>query len=104
MASLRDIDGEFAPPTAVAVRKERSQRAFQRNIHGILGIPVDVIDLSGAVEALRAAAVAKQPYQLSTPNLNFLIQSQVDPEFRETLLASDLCPADGMPIVWIARL
>jgi N-acetylglucosaminyldiphosphoundecaprenol N-acetyl-beta-D-mannosaminyltransferase len=29
---------------------------------------------------------------------------QSDPEFREALLQSDLCPADGMPIVWIARL
>ena len=29
---------------------------------------------------------------------------QNDPEFRESLLLSDLCPADGMPIVWIARL
>jgi len=28
----------------------------------------------------------------------------VDPEFRESLLLSDLCPADGMPIIWIARL
>src|SRR5207248_586315 len=25
-------------------------------------------------------------------------------EFRESLLMSDLCPADGMPLVWIARL
>jgi UDP-N-acetyl-D-mannosaminuronic acid transferase (WecB/TagA/CpsF family) len=26
------------------------------------------------------------------------------PEFRESLLISDLCPVDGMPLVWIAHL
>jgi N-acetylglucosaminyldiphosphoundecaprenol N-acetyl-beta-D-mannosaminyltransferase len=44
------------------------------------------------------------PFFLSTPNLNFLVTSRTDPEFRESLLVSDLCPADGMPIVWLARL
>jgi N-acetylglucosaminyldiphosphoundecaprenol N-acetyl-beta-D-mannosaminyltransferase len=32
------------------------------------------------------------------------VNSRSDPNFREALLLSDLCPADGMPIVWIARL
>src|SRR2546430_6947191 len=27
-----------------------------------------------------------------------------DLEFRESLLMSDLCPVDGMPLIWIARL
>ena len=32
------------------------------------------------------------------------MSSLSDPEFRESLLDSDLCPPDGAPIVWIARL
>ena len=32
------------------------------------------------------------------------MKSRTDPEFRETLLLSELCPADGMAIVWIARI
>ena len=44
------------------------------------------------------------PFLLSTPNVNFLMMSQSDPDFRESLLMSDLCAADGMPILWIARL
>lgn len=36
--------------------------------------------------------------------MNFLVASQSDSEFRESLLRSDLCPVDGTPIVWIARL
>ena len=30
--------------------------------------------------------------------------SRKNHEFREALLLSDICPADGMPIIWIARL
>jgi N-acetylglucosaminyldiphosphoundecaprenol N-acetyl-beta-D-mannosaminyltransferase len=30
--------------------------------------------------------------------------SRSDEEFRESLLMSDFCPVDGMPLVWIARL
>ena len=30
--------------------------------------------------------------------------SQLDREFREALILSDLCTADGMPIIWIAWL
>src|SRR5258705_11874692 len=41
---------------------------------------------------------------LSTPNVNFLMMSRSDEEFRESLLMSDFCPVDGMPLVWIARL
>jgi hypothetical protein len=43
-------------------------------------------------------------FVISTPNISFLVNSQNDPEFRESLLLSDLCPAVGTPIVWIARL
>ena len=41
---------------------------------------------------------------ISTVNLNFLANSLADPEFRESLLLSDFCTPDGMPIVWLARL
>jgi N-acetylglucosaminyldiphosphoundecaprenol N-acetyl-beta-D-mannosaminyltransferase len=49
------------------------------------------------------AADTRKPLLLSTPNLNFVAHSLADEEFRESLLASDLCTADGMPVVWIAR-
>jgi N-acetylglucosaminyldiphosphoundecaprenol N-acetyl-beta-D-mannosaminyltransferase len=56
------------------------------------------------LQRIKAAAATAAPFVISTPNLNFLVNSQVDPEFRDTLLLSDLCPTDGMPILWIARL
>jgi N-acetylglucosaminyldiphosphoundecaprenol N-acetyl-beta-D-mannosaminyltransferase len=33
-----------------------------------------------------------------------LVTSQTDAEFRASLLLSDLCTADGMPLVWLSRL
>lgn len=75
-----------------------------RDVYGIMGIPIDKISLQGALERLRHAADVGDAFLLSTPNLNFMVLSQSDPEFRESLLNSDLCAADGMPIVWLGRL
>ena len=75
-----------------------------REVYCVLGIPVDAIDMAGLVQVVEDAAANKTPFLISTPNLNFLVTSHQDPEFRETLLRSDVCPPDGMPIVWIARL
>jgi N-acetylglucosaminyldiphosphoundecaprenol N-acetyl-beta-D-mannosaminyltransferase len=75
-----------------------------RDVYCILGVPIDAIEMPDVLRRIEAAAANATPYLISTPNLFFLVNSQTDPEFRESLLLSDLCPADGMPIVWIARL
>src|SRR5579871_4287329 len=75
-----------------------------RNVYCILGIPVDAIDLATVIQRIETAATDHTPFLLSTPNLNFVVSSLSDQEFRESLLASDLCPPDGAPVIWIARL
>jgi N-acetylglucosaminyldiphosphoundecaprenol N-acetyl-beta-D-mannosaminyltransferase len=75
-----------------------------RVVYGILGVPFDALDFPDVVENITAAAAAREPLLISTPNVNFLIASHTSPEFRESLLLSDLCLVDGMPILWIARL
>jgi N-acetylglucosaminyldiphosphoundecaprenol N-acetyl-beta-D-mannosaminyltransferase len=77
---------------------------LSREVYGVLGIPIDAVDLPAVVQRIGTALSRDTPYLISTPNLNFLVSSQVDPEFRESLLRSDLCPVDGVPIVWISRL
>ena len=77
---------------------------LSRDVYCVLGMPIDAIDMAAVLDKIDVAAASKAPFLISTPNLNFLVNSQADPEFRESLLLSDLCPADGMPIVWIARL
>lgn len=77
---------------------------LSREVFGVLGMPIDALGLPASLRALDVAVERRKPFLLSTPNVNFLISCQAEPEFREALLKSDLCPADGMPIVWIARL
>src|SRR5271156_2176608 len=77
---------------------------LSREVYCMLGIPVDDIRMPSTVERIEAAIANKSPFLLSTPNLNFLINSQSDASFGETLVFSDLCPPDGMPLLWIGRL
>src|SRR5687767_12460284 len=77
---------------------------FERDVHCLLGMPIDAVDLAGAEKRIRAAAEARLPCFMSTPNVNFLIASRSDDAFRNALLHSDLSVADGMPLVWLARL
>jgi N-acetylglucosaminyldiphosphoundecaprenol N-acetyl-beta-D-mannosaminyltransferase len=77
---------------------------LSREVYCMLGIPVDDIRMPSTVERIEAAIANKWPFLISTPNLNFLINSQSDACFRETLVFSDLCPPDGMPLIWIGRL
>jgi N-acetylglucosaminyldiphosphoundecaprenol N-acetyl-beta-D-mannosaminyltransferase len=80
------------------------QDDLSREVFGLLGIPLDAVDLETVLRRVDLSVSAKAPFWLSTPNVNFLMMSRSDEEFRESLLMSDCCPADGMPLVWIARL
>ena len=77
---------------------------FDRNVYCLVGLPFDAISLPEAVHQVREAAMLSVPCFISTPNLNFLIASQDDPEFRESVCQSDLSLADDMPLVWMAKL
>jgi N-acetylglucosaminyldiphosphoundecaprenol N-acetyl-beta-D-mannosaminyltransferase len=77
---------------------------FSRPVHCILGLPIDAVSEAAAVEHIRGAALQGRRCFLSTPNLNFAVASLSDPAFRDSVLHSDLNTADGMPLVWIARL
>ena len=77
---------------------------FSRRVFCILGAPIDDITMTGLVGRIHQAAASRTRLFLSTPNLNFLILCQRDPDFRASLIASDLCPADGVGVLLICRL
>ena len=77
---------------------------FGRKVHCLLGLPFDAIDTAGAVQRIRHSVRSRQPCFLSTPNLNFLVACRTDGAFRDSVINSDLSIADGMPLVWVARL
>ena len=77
---------------------------WARDVHCLLGLPFDAVDLDGALRTIRRAAAERRPCFVSTPNLNFLVTCQSDPSFRDSVVESDLSVVDGMPLVWVARL
>lgn len=77
---------------------------FTRRVYCVLGLPFDAVDTEQAVQLLLTRAASAERCFFSTPNLNFLITSLQDPVFRDSVLRSDLSLADGMPVVWLARL
>jgi N-acetylglucosaminyldiphosphoundecaprenol N-acetyl-beta-D-mannosaminyltransferase len=77
---------------------------FNRDVHCLLGLPFDALSLPSAVQRIRSAAATRSPCFLSTPNLNFLIAAQSDSAFRRSVINSNLSVADGMPLIWMARL
>src|SRR5262245_3848154 len=89
---------------SAAIASLQPSDGFSRKVYCILGMPIDAIEMPDVLHRIDTAALCTAPFLLSTPNLNFLVTSRSEPEFRESLLDSDLCPPDGAPIVWIARL
>jgi N-acetylglucosaminyldiphosphoundecaprenol N-acetyl-beta-D-mannosaminyltransferase len=77
---------------------------LSREVYCILGVPVDAIGMPAVLRRIESAAGTRTPFLLSAPNLNSLVISRSDSEFKDSLVLSDLCTADGMPIIWIAWL
>ncbi len=77
---------------------------FDRPVYMLLGLPIDCVNTNGALQNLEDSALNGKPCFLSTPNLNFLVASYQDPDFRMSVIDSDLVVADGMPLVWAAKL
>lgn len=92
-----------APPASSHFAAPQSAD-LSRNVYGLLGIPVDALDFPALLRSMELARDAGAPFLISTPNVNFLVTSQISDAFRESMLQSDLCLADGMPLIWIAKL
>ncbi len=77
---------------------------LSRTVFCVLGIPIDAIDMPAVLDTVEEAIAEHRTLLISTINLNYLVNSRLSLNFRQSLLLSDLCVADGFPIVWIARL
>ncbi len=75
-----------------------------RNLCTVLGLPFDSVNLTKAVSLVESCIENHRRCFLSTPNLNFIVQSHLNRAFYESVLESDLVIADGMPIILVARL
>jgi N-acetylglucosaminyldiphosphoundecaprenol N-acetyl-beta-D-mannosaminyltransferase len=78
--------------------------SFSRDVWCILGLPLDNVTLRQAMEIISASVYQQKKLFLSTPNLNFAMAARSDRDFRESIIHSDLSIADGMPLIWVARI
>jgi N-acetylglucosaminyldiphosphoundecaprenol N-acetyl-beta-D-mannosaminyltransferase len=86
------------------VASDTASSDLDRNVYCVIGLPIDALDMPATLDRIEAAARSRTRCFISTVNLNFLVTSLSDGEFRASVLDSDLCPIDGVPLVWIARL
>ncbi len=77
---------------------------LSRDVCCVLGLPFDITSLRDTVNEVNLLAETGQPCFLSTPNLNFVIATQSDSNFFQSVVDSDLSVADGMPLIWVAKL
>jgi N-acetylglucosaminyldiphosphoundecaprenol N-acetyl-beta-D-mannosaminyltransferase len=81
----------------------RRELDLGRDVHALMGLVFDRMDLAGAAQRVRACIDRRRPCFLSTPNVNFVAAAAFDPTFRDSVLHSELSLADGFPIVKAAR-
>jgi len=75
-----------------------------REAWSILGLPINAVNLTSSVELVEQSIDQNTSLFVSTPNLNFAIAAQSDNAFFDSVVESDLSVADGMPLIWIAKL
>ncbi|MGJ5203826.1 WecB/TagA/CpsF family glycosyltransferase [Bradyrhizobium sp. HKCCYLR20261] len=92
------------PDTGAEVIEPPAPDDLSRDVYCMLGVPIDAIAMRGVLQRIHDAVRRQTRLLISTPNLNFLVASQSNKSFRDSLILSDLCTVDGMPVVWIARL
>lgn len=92
------------PDMAPTAPRAEARVDFERKVYCLLGLPFDAVTMADTVRTVRRAAATRKACFISTPNLNFLVGCRDDLQFRESVIHSDLSIADGMPLVWIARM
>jgi N-acetylglucosaminyldiphosphoundecaprenol N-acetyl-beta-D-mannosaminyltransferase len=69
----------------------------------LLGVEIDNVDLSEALERISTLVQERRPSLVVTPNVDHLVNLQSDAEFREIYRSAALVLTDGVPLLWAAR-
>jgi N-acetylglucosaminyldiphosphoundecaprenol N-acetyl-beta-D-mannosaminyltransferase len=70
----------------------------------VADIPIDVVDISGALARILRGFGRRPLTQVSTVNLDFMVRAHSDLVTRRILQHCDLSLADGWPVVLLGRL
>lgn len=79
-----------------------------RKLLVVLGTPIDAITMEEALdrvdEFIALGHATNKTHQIATVNADFVVKSLRDANLRRILMQADMATADGMPLVWGARL
>jgi len=70
----------------------------------IAGIRVEVIDEAAALDRIESMIATGRPHLMVVVNASKLVLASEDPELQRIISSADLVTADGMSVVWGARL
>jgi len=78
--------------------------AFDRNVWCVLGVPIDIAAIDGAVSLIDRSIRQGRRLSFVTPNVNWLVRAWSEPAARREILNADLSLVDGAPLLAMARL
>ena len=76
----------------------------ERDVYYLAGIPVDNMTMESTKTFLRSRPAEAPPAVWSTVNVNWVVQSFEDEDFKQAILNSDLVTLDGRPLLWLSKL
>ena len=68
------------------------------------GVPIDVVDLPGALDVIDDLVRAEAGGTVFTPNVDHVVLAQHDSRFAAAYSKVSLSLVDGMPVLWASRL
>jgi N-acetylglucosaminyldiphosphoundecaprenol N-acetyl-beta-D-mannosaminyltransferase len=70
----------------------------------VLGVPIDGLTMEQAVARCAEAVQTRRPLLIGVVNAAKLVNMRQSPALRDAVLAANLILADGMSVVWAARV
>lgn len=70
----------------------------------LFGVPIHALTMSGALDVIHESITSRKRLAIGVVNAAKLVNMRQDPNLREDVLSSDLILADGLSVVWAARL
>ncbi len=76
---------------------------FSRDVWCLFGFPIDNLTLESTCQTIDRIIRKNSKCVLSTVNINWLNTSLSNLNFRSTIINSDICVIDGVPLLWLAK-
>jgi N-acetylglucosaminyldiphosphoundecaprenol N-acetyl-beta-D-mannosaminyltransferase len=70
----------------------------------VLGVPIDPVNWSGALDQLHAWAICHQSCYVCICNAHSVVTATQDAEFGRVVNEADMATPDGAPVAWMLRI